>query len=52
MPVTDIPNEYSSSIPHIPPNFHLETVGESQFVVPDRYSQLRPIGTGAQGYVV
>uniref|UniRef100_A0A158R8V0 Stress-activated protein kinase JNK n=1 Tax=Taenia asiatica TaxID=60517 RepID=A0A158R8V0_TAEAS len=52
MPVTDNPAEYSASIPQIPPNFHIETVGESQFVIPDRYSGLRPIGTGAQGYVV
>lgn len=52
MPSTDICAEHPSSIPQIPPSFHVETVGESQFVIPDRYSGLRPIGTGAQGYVV
>lgn len=52
MPGTDVSAEYPSAIPQVPPNFHVETVGESRFVIPDRYSGLRPIGTGAQGYVV
>lgn len=52
MQVMDNTVDSTTSIPQIPPNFHIETVGESQFVIPDRYSNLRPIGTGAQGYVV
>ncbi|CAH8289051.1 unnamed protein product [Schistosoma intercalatum] len=37
---------------NIPPGYHVEVVGDARFVVPLRYSNLKPIGSGAQGFVV
>ncbi|VEL30785.1 unnamed protein product [Protopolystoma xenopodis] len=36
----------------IPPNYHRDVIGDSRFIIPQRYSQLKPIGSGAQGFVV
>ena len=32
--------------------FHTEVIGDSRFTILNRYSNLRAIGSGAQGYVV
>lgn len=52
MQIMDSAIDSTTPVPEVPPGFHVEIVGESQFVIPNRYSGLRPIGTGAQGYVV
>ncbi|CAL8106609.1 unnamed protein product [Calicophoron daubneyi] len=36
----------------IPPGYHMEVIGDSKFLIPLRYSNLAPIGSGAQGFVV
>ncbi|KER23908.1 kinase domain protein [Opisthorchis viverrini] len=36
----------------VPPGYHVKVIGDSRFVIPMRYSNLTPIGSGAQGYVV
>ncbi|BHF78763.1 Mitogen-activated protein kinase 10 [Sparganum proliferum] len=48
----DVHTEPAPCAQRIPDNFHVEVVGDSQFVIPKRYSGLRPIGAGAQGFVV
>ncbi|KAF7257747.1 hypothetical protein EG68_04883 [Paragonimus skrjabini miyazakii] len=36
----------------VPPGYHMEALGDSKFVISLRYSNLKLVGSGAQGYVV